>query len=147
VTTVVLDASVILKWLLEDPATEPDTDKALALMDAVVAGKLEILQPVHWLIEVGAVAARLSPQTAVEDVELLSAMQFPTSDDPGVVLRATALAIETDQHLFDTLYHAVALEHDDAVLVTADDRYRRKTQRYGMVAALADWEGVSSRTR
>lgn len=146
-TLVVLDASVILKWLLEDPATEPDTDKALALMDAVVAGNLEILQPVHWLIEVAAVAARLSPQTAVEDVELLSAMQFPTSDDPSVLLRATALAIETDQHLFDTLYHAVALEHDGAVLLTADDRYRRKAQRYGMVAALADWEGVSSRTR
>jgi predicted nucleic acid-binding protein len=115
----------------------------LALIDAVIHAKLEILQPVHWLIEVAAVAARLTPQTAVQDVELLSAMQFPTSDDPNVLLRATALAIETDHHLFDTLYHAVALEHDDAVLVTADDRYRRKAERYGMIAALADWEHVS----
>jgi predicted nucleic acid-binding protein len=98
---------------------------------------------VHWLIEVPAVAARLSPQTAVQDVELLSAMQFPTSDDPNVLLRATALAIETDHHVFDTLYHAVALEHDDSILVTADDRYRRKAERYGMIAALADWEHVS----
>ena len=70
-------------------------------------------------------------------------MQFPTSDDPNVLLRATALAIETDHHLFDTLYHAVALEHHDAVLVTADDRYRRKAERYGMIAALADWEHVA----
>ena len=140
--TVVLDASVVLKWLLEDPTTEPDTEKALALIDAVISGKLEILQPVHWLIEVAAVAARLTPQTAVQDVELLSAMQLPTSDDPGVLLRATRLAIETDHHLFDTLYHAVALEHDDAVLVTADDRYLRKAKRYGMIAALADWERV-----
>lgn len=136
--TIVLDASVILKWLLEDPTKEPDTEKALALIDAVVHGKLEILQPVHWLIEVAAVAARLTPQTAVQDVGMLSAMQFPTSDDPAVLLRATALAIETDHHLFDTLYHAVALEHDDAVLVTADDRYRRKAERYGMIVALAD---------
>jgi predicted nucleic acid-binding protein len=141
--TVVLDASVILKWLLEDPTKEPDTEKALALIDAVVRGKLEILQPVHWLIEVAAVAARLTPQTAVEDVELLTAMQFPMNDGPNVLLRATALALETDHHLFDTLYHAVALEHDDAVLVTADDRYRRKAERYGAVAALADWENVS----
>jgi predicted nucleic acid-binding protein len=74
---------------------------------------------------------------------MLSAMQFPTSDDPAVLLRATALAIETDHHLFDTLYHAVALEHDDAVLVTADDRYRRKAERYGMIVALADWRHVS----
>ena len=141
--TLVLDASVILKWLLEDPTKEPDTEKALALIDAVVHGKLEILQPVHWLIEVAAVAARLTPQTAVQDVGMLSAMQFPTSDDPTVLLRATALAIETDHHLFDTLYHAVALEHDDAVLVTADDRYRRKAERYGMIVALADWQQVS----
>ena len=141
--TVVLDASVILKWLLEDPTTEPDTEKALALIDAVILGKLEILQPVHWLIEVAAVTARLTPQTAVQDVELLSGMQLPTSDDPGVLIRATRLAIETDHHVFDTLYHAVALEHDDAVLVTADDRYLRKAKRYGMIAALADWERVS----
>jgi predicted nucleic acid-binding protein len=141
--TVVLDASVILKWLLEDPTKEPDTEKALALIDAVIHGKLEILQPMHWLIEVAAVAARLTPQTAIQDVEWLSAMQFPTSDDPNVLLRATTLAIETDHHLFDTLYHAVALEHDGAVLVTADDRYRRKAERYGMIAALADWEHVS----
>jgi predicted nucleic acid-binding protein len=141
--TIVLDASVILKWLLEDPTKEPDTEKALALIDAVVHGKLEILQPVHWLIEVAAVAARLTPQTAVQDVGMLSAMQFPTSDDPTVLLRATALAIETDHHLFDTLYHAVALEHDDAVLVTANDRYRRKAERYGMIVALADWQHVS----
>jgi len=140
--TIVLDASVILKWLLEDPTKEPDTEKALALMEAVVHGKLEILQPVHWLIEVAAVAARLTPRTAVQDVGMLSAMQFPTSDDPAVLLRATALAIETDHHLFDTLYHAVALEHDDAVLVTADDRYRRKAERYGMIVALADWQHI-----
>jgi predicted nucleic acid-binding protein len=125
--TVVVDASVILKWLLEDPTKEPDTEKALALIEAVIRGRLEILQPAHWLIEVAAVAARLTPQTAVEDVELLSAMQFPTSDSPNVLLRATALAIE----------------HDDAVLVTADERYRRKAERYGMIAALADWESVA----
>jgi predicted nucleic acid-binding protein len=141
--TIVLDASVILKWLLEDPTKEPDTEKALALIDAVVHGRLEILQPAHWLIEIAAVAARLTPQTAVQDVGMLSAMQFPTSDDPTVLLRATALAIETDHHLFDTLYHAVALEHGDAVLVTADDRYRRKAERYGMIVALADWQHVS----
>ncbi len=141
--TVVLDASVVLKWLLEDPRTEPDTDKALALIEAVIHGRLEIIQPVHWLIEVAAVAARLTPQTAVQDVELLSAMQFSTVDDPSILLRATTLAIDTGHHLFDTLYHAVALEHDETVLVTADDRYRRKAERFGMIAALSDWESVS----
>ena len=40
---VVLDASVILKWLLEDPAREPDTEKAWAVIESVVRGGLEIL--------------------------------------------------------------------------------------------------------
>ncbi len=41
---VVLDASVVLKWLLEDPAREPDTEKALAVIESVIRIGLEILQ-------------------------------------------------------------------------------------------------------
>ena len=140
---VVLDASVVLKWLLEDPAREPDTEKALAVIESVVRGGLEILQPVHWLAEVAAVAARLTPQTAVRDVEMLAALEFPTTDDPNIIRRATHIAIETNHHLFDTLYHAVALEHEDAVLVTADERYYGKAERYGAITALRDWGGVT----
>jgi predicted nucleic acid-binding protein len=137
---VVLDASVILKWLLEDPAREPDTEKAFALVESVVSGRLEILQPVHWLAEVAAVAARLVPQTAVGDVEMLAAFEFATTDSPTVIRRATNLAIETNHHLFDTLYHAVALEYDDALLVTADDRYYGKAEGYGAIRTLHDWK-------
>jgi len=139
---VVLDASVVLKWLLEDPDREPETKKALALVESVVRGRLEVMQPVHWLAEVAAVVARLSPQTAVRDVEMLAALEFPTTDDPNVIRRATHLAVETNHHLFDTLYHAVALEHEDAVLLTADDRYYGKAERYGAITALRDWGGV-----
>jgi predicted nucleic acid-binding protein len=139
---VVLDASVILKWLLEDPAREPDTEKAFAVVESVVRGRLEILQPMHWLAEVAAVISRLTPQTAVRDVEMLAALEFPTTDDPNVMRRATNLAIETHHHLFDTLYHAVALEHDDTLLVTADDRYCMKAERHGMIASLRNWGPV-----
>jgi predicted nucleic acid-binding protein len=140
---VVLDASVILKWLLEDPARESDTGRAAAVIQSVVQGDLEILQPIHWLIEVAAVAACWTPKTAIQEVEMLAPMQLPTIDDPHVIRRATVLAIETGAHLFDTLYHAVALEHEDALLVTADDRYRRKAARYGKSASLRDWDSVA----
>jgi predicted nucleic acid-binding protein len=105
---VVLDASVILKWLLEDPAREPDTEKAFAL---------------------------------VGDVEMLAAFEFPTTDSPTVIRLATSLAIGAKHHLFDTLYHAAALEHEDALLVTADERYYGKAKGYGTIKALHDWEG------
>ena len=48
--------------------------------------------------------------------------------------------METNHHLFDTLYHAVALEHEDALLVTADERYHEKAAGYGTIRALHDWK-------
>jgi predicted nucleic acid-binding protein len=135
----VLDASVILKWLLADPEREPDTTKATALLEFVFGGKATLLQPTHWLPEVAAVLVRLSPQTAQDDVEMLAAMELPTNNEAHVLRRATTLAIETGQHLFDTLYHAVALEQQDATLITADERYRLKAMSYGRVMALHDW--------
>ncbi len=137
---VVLDASVILKWLFGNPAREADTEKASDLVEAVISGRLEIRQPVHWLAEVAAVAARLVPRTAVSDVEMLAAFEFPTTDNPDVIRRATSLAIDTNHHLFDTLYHAVALEHEDALLVTADERYYKKAGHRGSITALHEWE-------
>ncbi len=128
--------------MLEDPAREPDTDKAMDLIESAVSGSMEVVQPVHWLAEVAAVAASLTPQTAPHDVEMLAAMEFPTTDDPNVIRRATSLAIETNHHLFDTLYHAVALEHEDALLGTADDRYCGKAERYGKIATLRDSRAV-----
>jgi predicted nucleic acid-binding protein len=74
---------------------------------------------------------------------MLAALEFPTTDNPNVIRRATRLAIETNRHLFDTLYHAVALEHEDALLLTADDRYYKKAERYGSIASLRDWEAGS----
>ena len=96
----------------------------------------------HRLAEVAAVAARLTPRTAVSDVEMLAALEWPTTDAPNVIRRATSLAIGTNHHLFDTPYHAVALEHEEGLLVTADGRYYRKAGLYGAIAKLRDWKAA-----
>jgi predicted nucleic acid-binding protein len=51
---------------------------------------------------------------------------------------ATRLAVELGHHVFDTLYHAVALRSGTATLATADQRYFRKAARRGRIARLAD---------
>ncbi len=140
--TWVVDASVILKWLLADPETEPGTPQAITLMAAIAAGEHAIVQPVHWLAEVSAVLARLSPNTAADDVLQLRAMEWPVSDDAQVWTRAVRLAIDTRLHVFDTLYHAVALEHPTATLVTADERYRLRSKQRGRIIALEAWEAA-----
>ena len=138
--TWVIDASVILKWILRNPDQEADTDKATAVLERVVNGTASILQPVHWLAEVTAVLSRISPSTVVSDVEKLQGMEFPVADDQAVLTRAAQLSIETGQHVFDTLYHAVAIEYESALLITADDRYRMRAKRYGHILALSDWQ-------
>lgn len=139
--TVVVDASVVIKWLLQDPDREAGTERATRLMESVAGGELAALQPAHWLLEVGAVLARESPATAADDVTLLSALELAETDDPLVLRRGVELAIELKQHLFDTCYHAVALETPDTTLVTADERYLRVAQARGKIIHLMDWDG------
>ncbi|HUF90910.1 MAG TPA: type II toxin-antitoxin system VapC family toxin [Candidatus Limnocylindria bacterium] len=81
-TTLVLDNSVIVNWALADPRVEPDTDRALDLLERVQTGGVAIVEPSHWLAEVAAVLCRLVPRRAREIVRLLDAMQLPVSDHP-----------------------------------------------------------------
>jgi predicted nucleic acid-binding protein len=138
--TVVIDASVVIKWLLQDSEREAGTDKATRLMEVVINGEQPVLQPTHWLAEVGAVLARESPATAADDVMLLNALELPATDEPIVLRRGVELAVELKQHLFDTFYHAVALEHPDGVLITADERYLGAARAKGRIVALTDWK-------
>jgi predicted nucleic acid-binding protein len=137
--TLVVDASVILKWLLRDLKAQAETERATQLMEHILSGYEPMLQPIHWLAEVAAVLTRLSPQSVETDVALLQALEIPASDSPDVLRRGCRLAVDLDQHLFDTLYHAVALETQDATLITADQRYFAKARSFGCVMRLADW--------
>jgi len=53
------------------------------------------------------------------------------------------LAIHCRHHLFDTLYHAVALNTAGATLVTADRRYYEKASGFGRMTLLADFKLAS----
>jgi hypothetical protein len=74
-----------------------------------INGEQLALQPAHWILEVGAVLARESPATAVDDIDMLAALELPTTDDLPALQRGVQLALEIKQHLFDTYYHGVAL--------------------------------------
>ena len=134
----VIDASVAVKWFFPDAVAEADRDKAADLLRAIRDGRVDLVQPPHWLTEVIAVIARLRPGIAAEAIDLLDSMEFQTIGDAAVYKRATRLAVRLDHHLFDTLYHALAFE-EDALLVTADARYLRKARALGRAMRLDDW--------
>jgi predicted nucleic acid-binding protein len=144
---VVVDASVVVKWALPDSDREANIPQALHLLAEIQAGIVEPRQPPHWLAEVSAVVTRLRPEIAEETLDLLDAMELPVAADIAIYKRAIRIATELHHHLFDTLYHAVALEAD-ATLVSADGPYFRKARHLGSILALESWgEDYESPTR
>lgn len=137
-TRMVVDASVIVKWVLPHRHDEADTVQALALLGEFKAGRLSLCQPPHWLAEVAAVLARLHPSSIRDDLADLYALDIPVAHDPEMYWTACELAHALDHHVFDTLYHAVALTLPDTVLVTADARYEKKARRRGAIMLLRD---------
>lgn len=140
---VVVDASVAVKWILRSP-TEDQVDNALELLKSIEDGRVGAIQPVHWLLEVLGVVARLRPALAEDALEVLAALDLPTADEFPILALAVDQATTLGHHLFDTLYHAVALA-EGAVLVTADDAHFRKARHLGQIVQLADWSAPSNR--
>ena len=134
----VIDASVATKWFLQDADNEPDTDHALRLLELGLEEQAQFLQPSHWVSEIAAVLARRAPTTAVDNIRDLQQFDFCTviSSTP-IYLRAIKLAQALDHHLFDTLYHALALE-EKALMITADAKYFRKASHLGGITLLKD---------
>jgi len=135
----VADASVALKWFLPPTEAERDHDRAVALLHGVKSGHVVLREPPHWLAEVAAVLSRLAPASARQNIEDLYAMRVPVMETAEIYITASKLAVSLDQHLFDTLYHAVALLSPDCTLVTADERYYSKACKEGSIALLRDF--------
>lgn len=136
---VVLDASVALKWFFRDRDDEDDVDAALGILQGVHEGRLSMVQPPHFVAEVSAVLARELGRPAASRLALLLAIDMQMAGDETHYARAMDLSTRLSHHLFDTLYHAVALETPGAVLVSADDRYVRTARREGRITRLADF--------
>jgi predicted nucleic acid-binding protein len=115
---VVVDASVALKWVLDEPGSEPAT----ALRDH------ELIAPVLWLAEAANALwrrARLGDITADEANSRLSElMNAPVASFPIEPHLDHALRLATDigHPIYDCLYLALALQHQTYV-VTADRRF------------------------
>jgi predicted nucleic acid-binding protein len=132
----VVDASVVVKWVLPDRDDEAHVEKALQILELVKESEMVIHQPPHWLAETAAVIERLSPTTAMEDIRDLYEINFEIIDTQEVYLKACELSTALNHHMFDTLYHAVALLLRDTVLVTADRKYFNKAESFGGIVLI-----------
>lgn len=132
----VVDASVAVKWFAEGQwaQDEGSLDHAIELLLASRRGKVTFLQPPHFYAELLAVLARLAPDEVDANLRDLMDLQIAHTESPALYARA----VDLGHHLFDTLYHAVALGTPGATLVTADRRYYDKACRLGAIVWLPD---------
>jgi len=133
----VVDASVILKWILGDER-EPDQDKALGLLNAWLEDRAEIFSPTLWEYEVGNFLGRELPEQASEKMNLLVNLRFgsiPLTEKMHH-LCFTWMA-EQNVTFYDACYLAVANE-TKSILVTADSRFAEKMQNQGSICLLRD---------
>ena len=136
----VVDASVAVKWFVPFSPAEANADKAVAILQRVGEGAAYLVQPPHFIAEVAAVLARIKPAKAAFDLaELLHIPQRPV-ESAEVYGTALELATEFQHHLFDTLYHAVALHTPGSTLVTADKVYFAKAKSRRQIRLLEDFE-------
>ncbi|MDZ4252797.1 MAG: type II toxin-antitoxin system VapC family toxin [Sulfuritalea sp.] len=140
--TLTLDASVALKWFLKLRDDERDVDRALSLLTDIDGASIQLVQPAHFIAEVTAVLAREKPGEAQDDLLDLLNIERRTIDTTDIYATALELSIRFRQHLFDTLYHAVALHTAGATLITADRRYYDQAHGAGQIALLADWSSL-----
>jgi hypothetical protein len=137
--TLVIDASVVLRSLVASPDDAESCERAAAFLARIAEQEYPVLQPAHWLADVAGALLAISPQTTSRDLTLLAALEWPECRAPGALVRACELAIRLRRPVRETLYHAVALESQDGVLITADLTYRRAARRIARVLSIEEW--------
>ncbi len=137
-SVVVIDASVVLRWLLVD---EPDREQALAVRDRIRTGRLEPRQPPHFPMEVASalvVAARvgrLEPSTIGPLVRSLEAFRLDRMDPNDFASAAVETALDLGLRVPDAGY-IVCARRTGGTLITADRRLFEVALRSGAAVAL-----------
>lgn len=137
----VVDASVAVKWFVVEVPHEEHVEQARAVAKAVDQSGARLLAPPHWIAEVMAVLCRVDPGVVDGALETFAEIRPVIVFDYAIMKRASDLSIALNHHLFDTLYHAVALE-TGATLVTSDRRYFDKASCQGGIQLLEDFEAT-----
>lgn len=133
----VVDASVILKWVLGEER-EAERNKALGLLNAWVEGRAELLAPDLWVYEVGNFLGRQLPGQALEKMKLLFNLKFSSiALTENMIRLCFDWMAEKGVTFYNASYLAVA-EETKSILVTADAKFAEKMSRPQSICLLKD---------
>jgi predicted nucleic acid-binding protein len=122
VNTLVIDASIAVKWVIE----EEGTPQALTLRRTarLLAPELLVAECANILWK-KARRNELSREEALLAARLLQTAAIELVPTRSLLAAATRIAIALDHPAYDCLYLALAIEND-CRFVTADERFLRK---------------------
>jgi predicted nucleic acid-binding protein len=125
-STLVLDASVAVKWAIPS-AREPLTDESLRLLKRYVDSEVEFIVPDVFWAEVGNVLWKGTRQRRWRQDEAeavaadMKARDFATVSSVVLLPEALRIAFAYDRSVYDCLYVALAVQAKTD-LITADER-------------------------
>lgn len=133
----IVDASVILKWVLEKEK-EPDQNNATHLLRAWVSGEIGLAAPNLWIYEVANILGRVLPDEASQKMKLLLNLQIRVIDcSEQMIQQCFAWMKENQVTFYDAVYLASAYAMD-AVLLTSDEKFREKMKNDNRICLLRD---------
>ncbi len=140
---IILDANILVKVLFE----EHDSADANGFLQACIKRQVTILVPEHFLYEVVNVCKHLGIEISLvlEFFEgLKSSILTVAVPQRDTWLLAEKIAKQGHEKsgfpsMYDSIYQAVAIQ-TDGVFVTADKRHFVKSQKFGHICQLKDWE-------
>ena len=133
----VLDLSVCSKWFFGRKKKTRDQKIALDLFQKARKKQITLIEPAIWKPEIVAKMSQKSPIRIDSLLTRFFALEARIDNSDESLRRAAELSIELNHDLFDTLYHAVALNHS-VDLITANTAYYSKARSVGNIVLLRD---------
>jgi predicted nucleic-acid-binding protein len=135
---IVVDSTVCVNWFTQARGKR-ERCIALELLEHIRKKKVYVSQPSVWRTHVVAMLLRKRRIDVRNVVETLLNVEAREQNGPDLLLLAAEIAVNLRADIFDTLYHAVAIDRD-LELITTNSDYASRAGHLGHILLLSEWD-------